>query len=73
MANVKTVKMKILRACYIRGVVRKVGDVVALPENEAKEICWMKKGEIINPEPATPPAGKAPAAADKKEKGGDTK
>jgi len=56
----KSVKIKILKPCYAGGTVRKAGEILAVSENLARELAWMKKAEIFNPEPAPAPSAKTP-------------
>ena len=72
MATVKTVSIKILKACYVDGKVRAIGDVLTVPEHFAREICWMRKAEVVKPEPEKAPDARDAAGGegDKKKKGG---
>jgi hypothetical protein len=71
---ISKVKVRILKSCYVDKQVRKIGDVVVVPEPQARELCWMKKAELVKPEPAPVPPAKAPEAGkEKKEEGKEKK
>lgn len=54
----KSVKIKVIKPCYVGGTVRKAGEVLTVSEDLARELSWMKKAEPFNPEPALPPSPK---------------
>ena len=55
----KSVKIKMLKPCYVGGTVRKAGEVLTVSENLARELAWMKKAELMKPESAPAPSAKA--------------
>jgi hypothetical protein len=52
---IANVKVRILKSCYVGKQVRKIGDVVTVPEPQARELCWMRKAELVIDKPAAPP------------------
>lgn len=51
---IANMKIRILRACYIGKQVRKIGDVLTVPEVQARELCWMRKAELVIDKPSAP-------------------
>jgi hypothetical protein len=51
---IANMKVRILKACYIGKQVRKIGDVVTVPETQARELCWMRKAELVIDKPSAP-------------------
>ena len=58
MAN-KSVKIKVVKSCYIGGQARKLGETLEVPVDLARELVWMKKAELVKPEPPPVPSVKA--------------
>ena len=59
----KNSKIKVIKACYVGGQVRKPGEMLTVSVEIARELAWMKKAELVKPDPQPAPAVKASESA----------
>lgn len=67
-------KIRILSPCYVAGKVRKVGDVIDVPEKNTRDVLGLKRAvKVAEEKLPDDPGGAEGGEKDKKKKGGESK